>query len=147
MSRHELDEMQIQKRNIIGNQAYLLLFYLLLIDIGLYGFGFRWLHYPMNVFVIMLGCMAYYLIRIIWNNSYIGPRKETKTVSKKIGLVIGLAGFLAGITIYFLQNNSLKVPVTDGDNGAILLFVFSIVLLIISAMVSLISKWQTNKDE
>lgn len=146
MRRPELDEMQTQKRNLIGNQAYLLLFYLLLIDIGLYGFGFRWLHYPMNVFVIMLGCMAYYLIRIIWNHSFVGPGKETKTIGRKIGFVIGLAGFMAGIISLF-QKDSLKIPVSDGDNGAILLFVFSIVLFVILAMVGLISKWQSRKDE
>lgn len=146
MRRNELDEMQLQKRNMVGNQAYMLLFYLLLIDIGLYGFGFRWLQYPMNVFVIMLGCSAYYLIRIIWNNSYVGPGKETKSMGRKIGLIIGLAVFVAGI-MSFLQKRSFKISVIDGDNGALLLFIFSAVLFIVIALVGLISKWQTKNDE
>jgi hypothetical protein len=51
MSKNNLDEMQLQRRNKIGNQTFIILFYLLMIDIGLYGFGFRWLNYPVNVFV------------------------------------------------------------------------------------------------
>ena len=147
MRSNELDEMQIQKRNMIGNQAYMLLFYLLLIDIGLYGFGFRWLKYPMNVYVIMMGCMTYYLLRIIWNNSYVGPRKDTKTIGRKIGFVLGLSGLVAGITIYLLGENSLISPISNNDNGAMLLFIFSIVSLIVLVVVGLISKWQTKGDE
>ena len=147
MRSNELDEMQIQKRNMIGNQAYMLLFYLLLIDIGLYGFGFRWLKYPMNVYVIMMGCMTYYLLRIIWNNSYVGPRKDTKTIGRKIGFVLGLSGLVAGITIYLLGKNSLSSPISTDDNGAMLLFIFSIVSLIVLAMVGLISRWQSKGDE
>lgn len=147
MRSNELDEMQIQKRNMIGNQAYMLLFYLLLIDIGLYGFGFRWLKYPMNVYVIMMGCMTYYLLRIIWNNSYVGPRKDTKTIGRKIGFVLGFSGLVAGITIYLLGKNFLISPISTDDNGAMLLFIFSIVSLIVLAVVGLISKWQTKGDE
>jgi len=146
MHRTELDEMQVQKRNMVGNQAFMLLFYLLLIDIGLNGFGFRWLQYPMNVFVIMLGCMTYYLIRIIWNNSYVGPRTKTKNIGRQIGLVVGLASFVAGTAAY-LEKDSLRIPLSTGDNGAMILFVFSIVLFIVLAIVSVITKWQAKNDE
>lgn len=148
MNKSELDEMQLQKRNMIGNQAYMLLFYLLLIDIGLYGFGVRWLEYPMNVFIIMMGCMTYYMIRIIWNNSYVGPKAKANRC-RKIALVIGLASLVAGgISAYFNFNkSSMNFPVSSGDNGAIILLVFSIVALIVLAVVSLISKWQSKGDE
>lgn len=148
MNKSELDEMQLQKRNMIGNQAYMLLFYLLLIDIGLYGFGFRWLEYPMNVFIIMMGCMTYYMIRVIWNNSYVGPKAKANR-GRKIALVIGLAGLVSGgISAYFNFNkSSMNFPASTGDNGAIILLVFSIVALIVLAVVSLISKWQVRGDE
>lgn len=141
-----LDEMQMQKRNMVGNQSFLLIYYLLLIDIGFSGFGFRWLNYPMNVFVIMNGCMAHYLIRIIWNRSYVGPRMKTKTVGIKIGFVMGLSALIAGV-ISFLQKYSVKIPVITSDNGATLLFIFSTVLVIVIMVVGLISKWQTKKDD
>ncbi|MBC2727720.1 DUF6773 family protein [Desulfosporosinus sp.] len=147
MHRSQLDEMQLQKRNMVGNQAYMLLFYLLLIDIGLYGYGFRWLQYPMNVFIIMLGCMTYYLIRLIWNNSYVGPGIKNKSVVRKIGLVIALAGIVAGITISYLGSNSLEMLFAYEDNGAMILLIVSIVLFIVLAVVGLISKWQNRSGD
>ncbi len=147
MRRNELDEMQMQKRNMVGNQAFMLLFYLLLIDIGLYGFSFRWLQYPMNVYVIMLGCMVYYLTRIIWNNSYVGPRKETKNVGIIITLVIGLAAIVAGIAMSFMEKNFLGIPISNGENGGTILFIFSLVSFVIIVIVGLISKRQTRSDE
>jgi len=147
MRRNQLDEMQLQKRNMVGNQAYMLLFYLLLVDIGLNGYGFRWLQYPMNVFVIMLGCMTYYLIRLIWNNSYVGPGIKTTSIVRKIGLVIALAGIVAGITISYLRSNSLEGLLASEDNGAMILFISSIVLFIVLAVVGLISKRQNRSDD
>jgi len=61
----------------------LLLFYLLLAEIGLSGFGIKWLTYPVNVFVIMLVSMTYYLVRIIWSGAYIGPTAPGNSVRKK----------------------------------------------------------------
>lgn len=147
MNRTKLDEMQLQKRNMIGNQAFMLLFYLLLIDIGLNGFGFYWLQYPMNVFVIMQGCMAYYLIRLIWHNSYVGPKTNVKSIGRNIGLVIGIAVSVAGIAVY-LGQDSLNVSNSNGgDSGGMILFVSSIILFIMLAVISLISKWQAKSDE
>ena len=96
MRRNELDEMQLQKRNKIGNQAFMLLSYLLLIDIGLYGLGFRWLNYPTNVWVIMLGCMTYYMIRVIWQNSYVGPQQSSKRITKKTRYLTGAVVICGG---------------------------------------------------
>ncbi|AFQ44677.1 DUF6773 family protein [Desulfosporosinus meridiei] len=146
MHKSELDEMQLQKRNMIGNQAYMILFYLLLLDIGLYGFGFRWLNYPMNVVVIINACMAYYLVRIIWNKSYVGPKVKAKSLGRRIGIVIGLAGLVAGITSIFLKSGSVLTVSTE-DNSAMILLIVSVVLLIMLAVVSLISKWQARSDE
>lgn len=147
MRKNELDEMQVQKRNRIGNQAFMLLFYLLIIDIGLYGFGFKWLKYPTNVFIIMLSCMTYYLVRIIWNNAYIGPKAANKLSGKKVIFIVAIAMAISAMIIFISKKNFIKTQPIDGsDNGALILFVFSSVSLVIALIVSIISKRQ-NKDE
>lgn len=147
MRKNELDEMQLQKRNKIGNQVFMLLFYLLFIDIGLYGFGFRWLNYPANVLVIITACMTYYLIRIIGNSSFVGPQQSSKKTTRKIRYLTGAAGFIAAVTAFIMQKYFIKLPVSNGDdNSALILFVFSIVMLIIVAGVSIIARRQ-NKDD
>lgn len=146
MRKVELDEMQLQKKNKIGNQAFILLFYLLMIDIGLYGFGFRWLQYPVNVFVIMLSCMTYYLVRVIWNNAYLGPKAQGKSTGRRIVYITAIIGFLAAVSVSVFQKNYLKAPVTsEDDNGAIILFIFSAVSLIIATIVGIISR-KRNSD-
>ena len=142
MRRNELDEMQLQTRNKIGNQAFMLLSYLLMIDIGLYGLGFRWLKYPTNVWIIMIGCMTYYLMRIIWQNSYVGPQQSSKKITRKSRYLIGAVGFVAGVTAYILQ----KAGAIGDDHSALILVVFSFVMLIIVAGVSIIAKRQNNDD-
>lgn len=75
MDRSGLDEMQQSKRNKIGNQCFLLLLYLLLIDGGLYGFGFRWVEYPANIMILLTLCSGIYVVRLIAANAYVGPNK------------------------------------------------------------------------
>lgn len=145
MRRNELDEMQLQTRNKIGNNAFMLLFYLLLISIGMYGFGFRWLDYPLNVFVIMLVCMSYYLIRIMWNNAYLGPVSENHSVGRKITYVTAITGIAMVIAAVYIQSITTKTAPTE-DSGAIILFIFSVIMLIIAAFVRIISKKQ-NREE
>lgn len=41
MNKRRLDEMQVQKRSVIGSQTFIMLLYLLLLDILLNGFGFK----------------------------------------------------------------------------------------------------------
>ncbi|KUO71341.1 MAG: hypothetical protein APF81_19150 [Desulfosporosinus sp. BRH_c37] len=146
MRNNNLDEMQLQRRNKIGNQAFMLLFYLLMIDIGLNGFGFRWLNYPANVLAIMTACMTYYLIRIIWNSSFVGPQQSSKGITRKTRYLIGATGFVGAVTAFILQKYFMEAPATNGDdNSAMILLVVSIVMLIIIAVVSIIDKWQNKK--
>ncbi|MHB8074699.1 DUF6773 family protein [Desulfosporosinus fructosivorans] len=148
MRKNELDEMQLQTRNKIGNQAFMVLFYLLMIDIGLYGFGFRWLQYPVNVFLIMIVCMTYYLIRIIGNSSYVGPQQTSKRMTRKARYLFGASGFVAAVTAFILQKYFVNASGTNGDDkGAMILFVFSIVMLIIVAGVKIIANRQNNNDD
>lgn len=147
MNKSELDEMQLQKRNKIGNQSFMLLFYLLMIDIGLNGFGIHWLKYPTNVFVIMLLCMACYLVRIIWNNAYLGPANN-KSVNVRVAVVMAIAALVAGLAGVLSQKNLIQVTAADeGDNGALILFIVSTVSLIIAAIVGFINYRRNRKDD
>ncbi|HEY5583891.1 MAG TPA: DUF6773 family protein [Ruminiclostridium sp.] len=148
MRKSDLDEMQVQRRNKIGNQAFMMLFYILMIDIGLDGFGFRWLKYPTNVFIIMLACMTYYLIRVIWDNAFVGPQNTNKPIRKRVIFIAAIAVLTAVVTILLSKQNFIKTQVVDSnDNGALILFVFSIVALLITLIVSIISKKQNSKDD
>lgn len=101
----------------------------------------------MNIFVIMLACMTYYLIRIIWHSSFVGPQKSSKGITRKIRYLIVSAGFVGAITVFILQKYFTKVSATNGDdNGAMILMVFSIVMIIIVAGVKIIAKRQNKND-
>jgi len=39
MNKKGLDEMQVQRKNKIGNQTFLMLLYVLMLDVGLHGLG------------------------------------------------------------------------------------------------------------
>lgn len=149
MHRNELDEMQLQKRNKVGNQAFMLMAYLIMADVGLYGFGFRWLEYPVNVFLIMLVCMSYYLISIIWNNAYIGPKAGNKASVKTKIYIAAITVIAAGTAMFISKSGLIKAQAPqNSDNGAIILFIFSAVSIIITILVSIISKRQNrNTDE
>ena len=57
-----LDELQLKQRNSAGNQMFMLMFYALLLEAGLYGLGVRWLNYPANIITIISVCMGIYLV-------------------------------------------------------------------------------------
>lgn len=145
MNRNELDEMQVQVRNRIGNQTLSIMFYLLLIDIGLYGFGVKWLKYPLNVFIIIIACMTYYLIRIIGKNAYVGPRIKSKTSSLKVICVMAVSVIVSLVIVLLLNNKTSVKNTTGSDNGALILFIVSVVSLIIIGVITLVKKKQ-NKD-
>ncbi|MEM5767446.1 MAG: hypothetical protein AAGU32_04060, partial [Bacillota bacterium] len=87
-NKNGLDEMQREKRNTIGNQMFMLMFYALLIDCGLYGAGIRWLAYPSNVMVIMMVCMGIYLVRTIAANAYLPPKAQTRRPALIVAAVV-----------------------------------------------------------
>ena len=146
MRENRLDEMQLQKRNKIGNQVFIVLFYLLFADMGLYGLGFRWLEYPANVLIIMTLCMTYYLFRLIWGNAYIGPLADNRP-AKSIMLVVTAAVFVSAAILFFVKKTGIQTPVTgSNDNSGLVLFVFSAVSLILLLIGFLVRRRQ-NKDE
>ena len=148
MSKNNLDEMQLQRRNKIGNQVLIILFYLLMIDIALYGFGFRWLNYPVNVFVIMQACMGYYLIRIIWGNAYIGPQIAGTATWKKWVILIVATGAVAAAVVLLSQKDTIKISNEAGnDNGALVLLIISVISLLMALVITLVKNKQNKKND
>lgn len=140
MNSKDLDEMQLARRNHIGNQSFMLLFYLLLLDIGLHGLGVEWLAYPLNVFLIMFGCMFHYLIRTILAGAYSGKeRRDGKSKPRKT-----VAGALASFVACFATVVYMGTPGEKGvDRGGLLLFVLSASTLIVCII---LMKWSERRN-
>ena len=68
--KEDLDEMQIQSRNKIGNQCFFILFPSLLIDIFLGNSGVKWAANSISISAIILLCGVYYGIRVVRAGAY-----------------------------------------------------------------------------
>lgn len=140
MSDKNLDERQVSSRNKIGNQCFMLLAVLLFADIGLSGFGIRWIPYPADIMVILCACLFVYLIRLIISGSYTGPRTNVK---KKKGawwlcVIVAIAG---AFLVIFLRNRNAD---QTGDNSGMTLFIITAVMLVILLIVTIIRKKQDS---
>ncbi len=138
--KNGLDEMQKAIRNKIGNQSFMLVSYLLLLDIGLYGFGVRWLAYPVNVMVIIIVCMSIYLARIIAHNSYLPPQSQKSKPIVWLALIIIFAVILAIAVAMFYGKLAFLQTVNNSDNSAIILFIVSLIGLVIALIVTVIKR-------
>lgn len=147
MNKNLLDEMQQQKRNKIGNQSFMILSYLLLIDIALNGFGVRWLPYPTNVFILMLASMAYYLVRIISANAFLGPGITARRTGIKAIAITIISAVAAYISASQLLKNNVRLQ-TEGvdDYGAYILFALSCLIIILVIIISIITSIR-NKNQ
>ncbi|NDL66412.1 hypothetical protein [Anaerotalea alkaliphila] len=146
-----LDEMQKQNRDRIGNQTFLLLAYLLLLDMGLYGFGFRWLPYPVNTMVLFLLASGSYTLRLILHNSYVGPSNGRERRGAKTVLLL-LAATLLGVALgmgipRLLQEAGTRSPSATDGGGAQILLVMALVFLAISGVTALIRHRQNKREE
>ncbi|MTI58228.1 DUF6773 family protein [Geosporobacter ferrireducens] len=147
MNKSNLDEMQLQLRNKIGNQSFLMLMYLLLLDVGLYGFGFQWASYPINVVLILSVITGSYVIRLIMNNAYVGTptsRRHSPAIKTLITLITAVA--ISVFTITLIRGRGIAVTGATNDGGGSLLFITSVVGLVIAGIVGII-KYRQNKDE
>ncbi len=139
--KNGLDEMQKERRNHIGNQMFILMFYAFLLDAGLYGFGVRWLAYPANGMVILMVCMGVYLVRTIAANAYVPPGAQRRKPGLSLILASVFAAALAACAVFFFGNSPVQPP-ADAANGssALILFIVSAVGLLISLAVLAIKK-------
>jgi cytochrome bd-type quinol oxidase subunit 2 len=82
------------------------------------------------------------------NNAYIGPQNINIPKVRKAVIVAAVVAFIISITIFLTQQDFIKTQATDvNDNGAIILFIFSLVCLVIAFVVSLITKKQNNNGD
>lgn len=140
INRNSLDEMQKARRNNIGNNLFMLMFFALLVDAGLYGLGIHWLKYPANVMVIISVCMSIYLVLTIAANAYLPPKTSSR---KNLVFVITTVAFSAVLAIAaFELFGKSSVITTEGsnDNSALILFSVAAVGLIISLIVAVIKR-------
>lgn len=147
MNRNErLDEMQVQRRNKIGNNCFITMFYLLFIDMGLHGVGIKWLAYPMNVNIIITSCMGYYLIRTIWAGAYLGVSSRNKNSKYVIGgIFVSVLLMISGviITIFFKGSAPLF------SNFGSVIIIISLCIMVFLAIIAFgnISRHKSDSGE
>ncbi|WP_068964352.1 hypothetical protein [Desulfosporosinus sp. BG] len=147
INKNGLDEMQREKRNSIGNQMFLLMFYALFLDFGLYGVGIRWLNYPANIMVIIMVCMGIYLIRTIAANAYLPPKAQNRKAVISLIIAIAFSVIVAIASFNLFGNLSVQSAVEDtNDNSALILFIISAVGLLISLIIAIIKRVNDKND-
>lgn len=146
MNKTGLDEMQVQRKNKIGNQAFLLLLYLLLFDAGLYGFGFRWVSYPANIMIILTICSGIYVVRLIKENAYVGPFPVNDKPIRKAVLNVIVAVLVSILIIVFLKNAGFSNSNQIDEMSAPILFITAAIAIIIAVVTGIIKMMQ-NKDD
>lgn len=139
-----LDELQVKRRNSIGNQMFVLLFYILIFEAGLHGAGVRWLNYPANIVVIASICMGVYLVRLFINNAYLSPSSQRRKIV--IALIMASIFFVAliGAGVYLYSQQQLNGTL---NSSSLLLVIVPAVGLIISLIVFAIQKSNDKFDE
>jgi len=145
-NKNGLDEMQKERRNSIGNQTFMLMFYAIFFDCGLYGAGIRWLNYPANVTVIISVCMGIYLIRLISLNAYLPPKAQNRKTAVTLILVIIFSITLAMAALNLFGQFPEQVADNTNNNFAMIFFIVSAVGLIAALTVAAIKK-ANNRDD
>ncbi|MCL1821095.1 MAG: hypothetical protein FWG36_10650 [Oscillospiraceae bacterium] len=145
-NKNGLDEMQKQRRNSIGNQMFMIMTYLMFINIGLHGFGIEWIGYPAGTLLIVVVCLTVYLVRLIASNAYL-PVKEQSGKKKFIGALIGSIVIAIAIS-FFIVPNQTQVDVSETLNvdGSVVLMIVSGVGLIIALVAELIKRANNRND-
>lgn len=138
--KENLDERQVYNRNKIGSQCFTLLSVLLFADIGLSGFGIRWIPYPADIMIILCACLFVFLIRTIISGSYTGPRVNVKKKKGAFWLCVAVA-FFGAFLVIFLRDHNVE---QTGDNSGMTLFIVTAVMLIILLIVTIIRKKQDS---
>lgn len=144
-SNNGFDEMQRDRKNVIGNQTFIFMFCLLMLEVALNSAGVKWLAYPANIMVIIMICMGVYLVRIIAANAYLPPRANNlKTI-----IILVCAISISWAIIELISTGKLSLPLVaneSNDNSAIILFTVSVVGLVIAGIVAMIKRTNDKKD-
>lgn len=147
MNKKELDEMQKQRRNSIGNQMFMIMTYLMFINIGLHSFGITWIEYPANILLIVVACLSIYLIRLIAANAYQPASEQSSTTRLMIVLVSSIVIAIGVSAFIVFRQAPVEVAETSNDYGAIVLMASSAAGLIIALIVAVIKKVNNKNDK
>ncbi|SMP68087.1 DUF6773 family protein [Anoxynatronum buryatiense] len=147
MNKKGLDEMQVQRKNKIGNQTFLMLLYMLMLDVGLHGFGFRWVSYPANVMIVLTIFSGIYVVRLISANAYVGPSSEKEKPFLKVFLTMGLAVMVSVAILVLVKNASFSNSSRIDEMAAPMLFITAGVAIVIAVTTIIINRFQNKKDE
>ncbi len=147
MNKKGLDEMQVQKKNSIGNQAFVMLLYLLMLDAGLYGFGFRWISYPANVMIILTLTAGIYVIRLITANAFVGPAAKTEKPLMTVVMTMFFAALISAAILVLMNNTSFSSPGQIEEISAPLLFITAGVAMVVAITTLIIKRIQNREDE
>ncbi|MEK4515022.1 DUF6773 family protein [Paenibacillus sp. FSL H8-0122] len=147
MNRTNLDERQLQKRHKAGNQAFLLVAFLLLADMGLHNYGMKWLEYPLSNYAIFMLGVGSYLVRLIWSGAYVGPGGGQSGVNGRsiAGAVLAIV-VAACILIITFVNPAAQSAATSGANGKVILIISVTAGLVILSTVYLIRRRNNRAD-
>lgn len=141
-ANQHFDERQVQTRNAVGNQCFLLLYFLLMIDLLLPNYGVKWAGSQMSILAIMTLCMGYYLIRIVWAGAYVSYRAENR---KKVYLIVGLVSILTAAIAIIQKKKFLQENMNILDGGFLRLFIFLLVFFMIIVVFRWISMHRSNE--
>ncbi len=145
-NKNGLDEMQKERRNHIGNQMFMLMFYALFLNGGLYYYGIRWLDYPSNVMIISVICMGIYLVRVIAASAYLPPKAQNRKAPVTIIMVIVFAIALIISAISLFGQVPAQVTEAVEDNSALILFIASAVGLV-AMLITALTRRANNKND
>ena len=145
-NKNGLDEMQKQRRDSIGNQMFMLMFFALLLNSGLHGAGITWLTHPADVMVIISACMGIYLVRLIASNAYL----PAKAPDKK-GIVSHIAAIIFSTALAITAVDFFGVTIVETesatDYSAMIMFVVSGVGLLAALITTAVKKVSDKEDK
>lgn len=130
-----LDEMQLQFRNKIGNQCYFMLFYSLFLGLFLKDHGVQWADSPISLLIIMMLSMGYYLIRIVLAGAYVGTLTHSK---KNTNFMVGLLATMVitiGSLIIIFRTNIFKESFNI-SYSLVSIFFFVFIMVIVFSKIS-----------
>jgi hypothetical protein len=146
MNKKGLDEMQVSVKNKIGSQMFGLLYFLLLFDAGLYGFGFRWAAYPANVMILVTFCGGLFVTRLIKANAYVGPAGKSEKPVRKVVYTMVAAGVVAAGTLLLTKALGLEVTSRVEEFAASAFVISVLVAGAIGVIVAVVEKKQNRQS-
>jgi len=119
-----------------------LLMYMLMIDAGLYGFGFRWIDYPANIMIIVTICAGIYLIRLINSNAYVGPSMDNRRPVLRVMLAVAMTVAVAAGIAILLRHVSFTNTAQLNEMSAPIMFITAGIAMIIALVTLIIRRSQ-----